>query len=130
MVDVAQTIGVHVSTVSRAIAEKWIETPRGVFSMKFFFASAAQKTAPKPMYPYGGGWIAPTPNGADTDPKTRLVILDKLREIIDNENAKSPLSDLEIAEILKKAGVEAARRTVAKYREELKIPSSRLRKKY
>jgi RNA polymerase sigma-54 factor len=124
MQEVADALGIHNSTVSRAISGKWIETPRGIFPMKFFFASAAPRAqTPGPAQSYG----APPP---DADDRTRLSLMEKIREIVDAENKKRPLSDLEIVRILKQQGITAARRTVAKYREEMNIPSSRLRKQY
>jgi RNA polymerase sigma-54 factor len=123
MQEVADQLGIHVSTVSRAISEKWIETPRGIFPMKFFFASAA----PKQEQPVGA-LIAGTAN--DQDEATRLSLMERIREIIDEEDRKNPLSDLQIAKILKQKGITAARRTIAKYREEMNIQSSRIRKVY
>lgn len=125
MQEVADAVGIHVSTVSRAISGKWIETPRGIFPMKFFFASAAPKTQP------GAGLPVPTVLIAHPDDeRTRLALMDKLREIIEAEDKANPLSDLEIVNILKAQGITAARRTIAKYREEMDIPSSRMRRKY
>ena len=124
MQEVADALGIHNSTVSRAISGKWIETPRGIFPMKFFFASAAPRSAP------GGPASYPAPGGADPDERTRLSLMEKIREIVDAEDRKRPLSDLEIVRILKQQGIAAARRTVAKYREEMSIPSSRLRRQY
>jgi RNA polymerase sigma-54 factor len=124
MQEVADVLGIHNSTVSRAISGKWIETPRGIFPMKFFFASAAPKAAtagPAQAIPAGG---------ADPDDRTRLSLMEKIRDIVDAEDRKRPLSDLEIVRILKQQGITAARRTVAKYREEMSIPSSRLRRQY
>ena len=124
MQEVADALGIHNSTVSRAISGKWIETPRGIFPMKFFFASAAPRS-PSP------GMSAPvSPGAADPDDRTRMSLMEKIREIVDAEDRKRPLSDLEIVRILKQQGIAAARRTVAKYREEMNIPSSRLRKQY
>jgi RNA polymerase sigma-54 factor len=124
MQEVADALGIHNSTVSRAISGKWIETPRGIFPMKFFFASAAPKQAPAPFPPPGG-----TP-AAEPEDRTRLALMEKIREIVDAEDRRKPLSDLEIVKILKQQNIAAARRTVAKYREEMGIPSSRLRKQY
>jgi RNA polymerase sigma-54 factor len=134
MQEVADTLGIHLSTVSRAISEKWVETPRGVFPLKFFFASAAPKAeAPPPAF----GFVPTSSPGiqavdADApDERTRLALMERLREIIDGEDKKNPLSDLEIVRILKdQHRITAARRTIAKYREEMGIPSSRLRKQY
>ena len=134
MQEVADTLGIHLSTVSRAISEKWVETPRGVFPLKFFFASAAPRAEAAPS-PFG---FVPTDSpghqAADADApdeRTRLALMEKLREIIDAETKANPLSDLEIVRLLKdQHRITAARRTIAKYREEMGIPSSRLRKQY
>lgn len=123
MQEVADALGIHLSTVSRAISEKWVQTPRGIFPLKFFFASAAPRS--DPPQPAAPGAEVPA------DEPTRLALMEKIREIIDGEDKKNPLSDLEIVRKLKAHyGVTAARRTIAKYREEMGIPSSRLRKKY
>jgi RNA polymerase sigma-54 factor len=123
MQEVADVLGIHNSTVSRAISGKWIETPRGIFPMKFFFASAAPRNPTQGPAQVAAG-------AADPDDRTRLSLMEKIREIVDAEDRKHPLSDLEIVRILKQQGIAAARRTVAKYREEMSIPSSRLRRQY
>lgn len=110
MQDVADVVGVHVSTVSRAIAHKYIQTPQGIFEMKFFFTGGFQN--------------------ADGSMESWEAIRQKLAEIIAKENKSSPLSDEEVAEKLHASGVEIARRTVTKYRRIMKIPSSRQRKEY
>ncbi len=128
MQEVADALGIHLSTVSRAISEKWVETPRGIFPLKFFFASAAPRAEAAP----GGFPAFPSSPGAEPqDEGTRLALMEKIREIIDGEDRKNPLSDLEIVRLLKERhAISAARRTIAKYREEMNIPSSRLRKQY
>jgi RNA polymerase sigma-54 factor len=133
MQEVADALGIHLSTVSRAISEKWVETPRGIFPLKFFFASAAPK-AEAPPAPFGLPPL-PSPDGSPgapaPDEQTRLALMEKIREILDGEDKKNPLSDLEIVRILKdKYRITAARRTIAKYREEMGVQSSRLRKQY
>jgi RNA polymerase sigma-54 factor len=134
MQEVADAVGIHLSTVSRAISEKWVETPRGVFPLKFFFASAAPRAEAAPPSPFGA---SPPPAGAapaeegPPDDQTRLALMQKIREIVDGEDRKNPLSDHDIVNLLKdRHRVTAARRTVAKYREELGIASSRIRKQY
>ncbi|MBV8878944.1 MAG: hypothetical protein JO332_03160 [Planctomycetaceae bacterium] len=133
MQEVADALGIHLSTVSRAISEKWVETPRGIFPLKFFFASAAPKSDAPPS-PYGLPPLPPNSDGSAAnapDEQTRLALMEKIREILDGEDKKNPLSDLEIVQILKdKYRITAARRTIAKYREEMGVPSSRLRKQY
>jgi RNA polymerase sigma-54 factor len=126
MQEVADAVGIHLSTVSRAISEKWVETPRGIFPLKFFFASAAPKAAAA-----GPGLLPPAFGAEAQDEKTRLALMERIREVLDTEDKKNPLSDLEIVRRLKDLhGMAAARRTIAKYREEMGVPSSRLRKQY
>ena len=103
---VADAIGMHESTVSRVTSNKYMSTPRGVFELKFFFTSA----------------IASADGG---EAHSAESVRHKIRQLIDAEHAaKDVLSDDRIVEILKEAGVDIARRTVAKYREAMRIPSS------
>ncbi len=103
---VAEAIGMHESTVSRVTSNKYIATPRGVFEMKFFFTAA----------------ISASNGGADHSAES---VRHKIKQMIDGErDAESVLSDDRIVEILHEAGVDVARRTVAKYRDALRIPSS------
>ncbi len=111
MRDVADTLGLHVSTVSRAISDKWIQTPRGVHPMKFFFTGAA-------------------PGGESSGLESRDSVRHKVKEIIDGEDRQAPLSDEDVVEKLRALGLDIARRTVTKYRKMLKIPSSRQRRAY
>jgi RNA polymerase sigma-54 factor len=106
--DVANDIGMHESTVSRVVANKYIHTPRGVYEMRFFFHSGI--------------------TSAMGDAVSSVSIKDRIRKLIDSEDATRPLSDSRIAELLAAEGLKLARRTVAKYREELRIPSSGMRK--
>lgn len=109
MDEIAKQVGVHVTTVSRAVDDKWAETPRGVFPLKRFF---------------GGGTV-----NKDTGEGVAWErIKQQLLEIIAAEDKAHPLSDEDIVEKFKTAGLEVARRTVTKYREALKIPSSRQRR--
>ncbi len=110
MQDIAEKLGVHVTTVSRAVDEKWIQTPQGIFPLKRFFGS-----------------------GTVTDSGEEVafeVIKRKLLEIIENEDKKNPLNDDQIKAKLEEEGIHIARRTVTKYRKALGIPSSRLRRQY
>ena len=107
--DVAEQIGVHESTVSRATTRKYMLTPRGLFELKYFFSSHVRTK--------GGGTISATAV------KARMQIL------LDKEPAESPLSDQELSDLLGQAGIIAARRTVAKYRESLGIGSSSERRR-
>lgn len=106
--DIAEEIGVHESTVSRATANKYIQTPRGIFEFKFFFASGL------------GNEQGVTTEG----------IKQALKDLIAGENSKTPYSDQKLSELLKEKGMEISRRTVAKYRDELGIPSTALRRRY
>lgn len=110
--DIAEEIGVHESTVSRATAHKYVQTPRGVFEFKFFFANSM-----------GRG------NNNDSGVTTDVIKL-VLRDIIASENPKSPYSDQKLAEMLKARDMEISRRTVAKYRDELGIGATSVRKRY
>jgi DNA-directed RNA polymerase specialized sigma54-like protein len=109
-VDNPRVLGVHETTVSRAIANKYMGTPHGIFEMKYFFT---------PGYTTASGEAISNKN-----------VKDLIKSIVDGEDATRPLSDQEIVAILKKRGLDIARRTVAKYRGELKIQPSNLRRKY
>jgi RNA polymerase sigma-54 factor len=106
--DVANDIGMHESTVSRVVTNKYMHTPQGVFEMKFFFHSGISSS-------YG-------------ESVSSVTIKQRIRKIIENEDPHKPLSDSKIVGILQKEGLVLARRTIAKYREELKIPTSNQRK--
>lgn len=106
--DVADDIGMHESTVSRVVSNKWMATPRGLLPMKFFFHSAISSSA-----------------GEDV---SSLAVKGKIKALVDAEDASQPLSDARLSELLAREGIRIARRTVAKYREELHIPSSSIRK--
>jgi RNA polymerase sigma-54 factor len=106
--DVAQDIGMHESTVSRVVANKYMHTPRGVYEMRFFFHSGITSSRGEAV--------------------SSVTIKDKIRTMIEAEDRSRPLSDSRIAEILGERGLPLARRTVAKYREELRIPPSNLRR--
>jgi RNA polymerase sigma-54 factor len=103
--DVAEDIRMHESTISRVVNNKYMHTPRGVFEMRFFFHSG----------------IASSAGGEDI---SSLSVKQKIRKIVDGENPHRPLSDSAIVRMLEGDGLRIARRTVAKYREELRIPSS------
>jgi len=107
--DVADDIGMHESTVSRVVNNKYMHTHRGLFEMRFFFHSG----------------IASTRGGRDV---SSLTVKERIRKIVGAEDTRRPLSDSAIVKILQREGLRIARRTVAKYREELKIPSSSSRK--
>jgi RNA polymerase sigma-54 factor len=107
--EVAEVINMHESTVSRVTNEKFVQTPRGVLPLKFFFSSGLS-----------------TDSGDDVSARG---IKAKIRTLVDEENAKKPLTDQAIVNILKEEGVQIARRTVAKYRDQLGILSARMRKR-
>jgi RNA polymerase sigma-54 factor len=110
MVEVADMLGIHVATVSRGVADKWVQTPRGIFPLRRFFS---------------GG------TGSNTDGKMSWeAVKTRLQEIVNLEDKKSPLSDEAIAKKLREQGIEIARRTVVKYRQQLGLPAARLRKEY
>jgi RNA polymerase sigma-54 factor len=107
---IAEVIGMHESTVSRVTANKYIATPRGTFELKYFFSSAIQSAE--------GG-----------DAHSAESVRHRIRELIDGESPVSVLSDDRIVDVLRVSGIEIARRTVAKYREAMRIPSSVDRKR-
>ena len=107
--EVAEEIGVHPSTVSRAVANKYAHTPQGVIELRFFFSEGSNG-----------------PEGADTP---LLVLKRKVRKIIDDENPRHPLTDDQLAALLHAQGIQLTRRTVAKYREDLHIPSTHQRRR-
>ena len=102
--DVAEDIGMHESTVSRVVSNKYMHTPQGILPMKFFFHSKIDRDT-----------------GEDI---SSLSVKQKIRQIINEEDQASPFSDSDLSSLLKKDGVNIARRTIAKYRDELGIPSS------
>jgi RNA polymerase sigma-54 factor len=106
--DVAEEVGVHPSTVSRAVAGKYVHTPQGVFELRYFFSEAVQG-------PSGGG----TP---------LLLLKRKVKKMIEEEDRGKPLTDEQITALLEAEGINVTRRTVAKYREDMKIPSTHQRR--
>lgn len=110
MQEVADKVGVHVSTVSRAISDKYIQTPRGIFPLKYFFTGGLSTV--------------------DGDVQTWRTVRQQIKDLVDSEDKSKPLSDDQIAALLSRRGTEVARRTVTKYRKALSIPSSRRRKSY
>jgi RNA polymerase sigma-54 factor len=107
--DIAETIGMDISTISRVVNSKFVQTDYGVFSLRYFFSDSIS-----------------TSDGEEISNKE---VKRKLKDLIDGENPHHPLSDLKIAEILNSQGLNIARRTVAKYREAMMIPVARLRRK-
>jgi len=106
--EVAEEIGVHPSTVSRAVASKYAHTPQGVFELRYFFSESVQG-------PEGGG--------------TSLLILKRrVKKLIEEEDPARPLTDEQITRILQSQGIQVTRRTVAKYREDMRIPSTHQRR--
>jgi RNA polymerase sigma-54 factor len=111
MAQVSEVVGVHETTVSRAVSGKYMQTPQGIFEMKFFFTAGLQSSN-------GGGEIS------------NASVKDMVAEMFKSENSAMPLSDQQIVKMLAAKGVTIARRTVAKYRDELGILPSNLRKVY
>ena len=110
MVQIAEVVGVHETTVSRAVSGKYMQTPQGIFEMKYFFTAGLQTDS--------GGGVSNT------------SVKDMIADIFKAENTGKPLSDQEVVKMLKEKGIVIARRTVAKYRTELNILPSNLRKVY
>ncbi|MGB8355648.1 MAG: RNA polymerase factor sigma-54 [Chthoniobacteraceae bacterium] len=110
MVQIAEAVGVHETTVSRAISGKYISTPQGVFEMKYFFTPGYQTSAGESM--------------------SNTSVKEAIADLVKGEAPKNPLSDKEIVEILSSRGIPIARRTVAKYRSELNILPSNMRKRF
>ncbi|MFZ3101092.1 MAG: RNA polymerase factor sigma-54 [Desulfitobacteriaceae bacterium] len=106
--DIADDVGVHESTVSRATSNKYVQTPRGVFQFKFFFANGL----------------------GQEEGITTAGVKQVLRDIIASEDSKNPYSDQKLTLLLKEQGMEISRRTIAKYRDELRIPATTVRKRY
>jgi RNA polymerase sigma-54 factor len=107
--DIAEAIGMHESTISRVTSGKYMHTPRGVFELRYFFSSHVE--------------------GADGSGTSSTAIRAKIRKLVKEEEAESPLSDGRIAELLSAEGIPVARRTVAKYREAMGIPPSNERRR-
>jgi RNA polymerase sigma-54 factor len=110
MAQVAEVVGVHETTVSRAVSGKYMETPQGLFELRYFFTSGLQTTS--------GAGVSNT------------TVKDIIAELFQNESPKYPISDEEVVKMLKEKGIVIARRTVAKYRSELGILPSNLRRVY
>ncbi len=106
--EVAEEIGVHPSTVSRAVANKYAHTPQGVFELRYFFSESVQG-----------------PEGGNT---SLLILKRRVKKLIDEEDPARPLTDEQITRILQSQGIQVTRRTVAKYREDMKIPSTHQRR--
>jgi RNA polymerase sigma-54 factor len=107
---VADEIGIHESTVSRATQNKYIQTPHGLYPFRFFFPTGLS-----------------TKVGEDMNMNS---VKNRLQQLIDHEDKAKPLSDQKLAKMLNESGIRISRRTVTKYREELGIPSSTIRKRY
>jgi len=110
MVEVSDMLGIHVATVSRAVADKWVQTPRGIFPLRRFFS---------------GG----TGSNSDGDMSWEAV-KSRMQNIVDNEDKSKPLSDEALAKKLREQGIGIARRTVVKYRQQLGIAAARLRREF
>ena len=106
--EVAEEIGVHPSTVSRAVANKYAHTPQGVFELRYFFTESVQG-----------------PEGGNT---SLLILKRRVKKLIEEEDPARPLTDEQITRILQSQGIQVTRRTVAKYREDMRIPSTHQRR--
>jgi RNA polymerase sigma-54 factor len=106
--EVAEEIGVHPSTVSRAVASKYAHTPQGVFELRYFFSESVQG-----------------PEGGNT---SLLILKRRVKKLIDEEDPSRPLTDEQLTRILQSQGIQVTRRTVAKYREDMRIPSTHQRR--
>jgi RNA polymerase sigma-54 factor len=106
--DVAEEIGVHPSTVSRAVASKYAHTPQGVFELRYFFSESV--------------------NGPEGEGMSLLILKRKVKKLIEEEDPSRPLTDEQITRILQSQGIQVTRRTVAKYREDMRIPSTHQRR--
>jgi RNA polymerase sigma-54 factor len=106
--EVAEEIGVHPSTVSRAVANKYAHTPQGVFELRYFFSESVQG-----------------PEGGNT---SLLILKRRVKKLIEEEDTSRPLTDEQITRILQSQGIQVTRRTVAKYREDMRIPSTHQRR--
>jgi RNA polymerase sigma-54 factor len=110
MIQVADQLGIHVGTVSRAVSEKYMQTPRGIFPLRMFFSGGTESQSGEEM-----SWAA---------------VQAKLKQIVESEDPKKPWSDEELAKQLSSQGIDIARRTVAKYRQQMNIPPARRRRQY
>ena len=106
--EVAEEIGVHPSTVSRAVASKYAHTPQGVFELRYFFSESV--------------------NGPEGGNTSLLILKRRVKKLIDEEDSARPLTDEQITRILQSQGIQVTRRTVAKYREDMHIPSTHQRR--
>jgi RNA polymerase sigma-54 factor len=106
--EVAEEIGVHPSTVSRAVANKYAHTPQGVFELRYFFTESV--------------------NGPEGSSTSLLILKRRVKKLIDEEDPTRPLTDEQITRILQSQGIQVTRRTVAKYREDMRIPSTHQRR--
>jgi RNA polymerase sigma-54 factor len=108
--DIAQKLDIHESTVSRATTGKYVQTPRGLYPLKFFFSSGI--------------------DGLRGETYSVLSIKEHLKELVEAEDQSAPYSDQKISELLQKRGIKVSRRTVAKYRQEMNIPASSYRRRF
>ena len=108
--DIADDVEMHESTISRVVTNKYMHSPRGIFELKYFFSSRIQKTS--------------------GDAVASKSVKEEIKKIVSAENPKKPYSDSDIVDLLKKSGISIARRTVAKYREMMRVLPSSKRKKY
>ena len=115
MQEIADELGIHVSTVSRAVGGKYMQTPQGILPLKFFFT---------------GGMLSQEEIGGDSTNMSILAVQQRVKQMVDQEDTVNPLSDDDIMNRLKAEGLGIARRTITKYRKAMNIPSSRQRRQY
>jgi RNA polymerase sigma-54 factor len=106
--EVAEEVGVHPSTVSRAVANKYVHTPQGVIELRYFFSESV--------------------NGPQGSEMSLLSLKRRVKKMIEDEDATHPLTDEQVTKMLSDEGIHVTRRTVAKYREDLRIPSTHRRR--
>ena len=109
--DIAEQLEMHESTISRAINNKYIQTPYGLFPLKHFFARRLYRI-----------------DGSEGD--STITVKEKIKNLIHHEDKKHPYSDQKLCSLLEQEGIKISRRTIAKYREELRVPSSAKRKRF
>ncbi len=110
MSELAEKLGCDPSTISRTVADKYLQTPRGIYPLRYFFTGGTE--------------------GSDGETTSWDSVKARVREIVDQEDRKNPLNDDEIADRLQKEGIEVSRRTIAKYRQQLNIPTARQRREF
>ena len=110
MSELAEKLGCDPSTISRTVADKYLQTPRGIYPLRYFFTGGTESS--------------------DGEVTSWDSVKARVKQIVDGENKKDPLNDDDIADQLKKEGLDVSRRTIAKYRQQLNIPTARQRREF